>query len=267
MLLNSKYQTLLSVIKQYPSAAVAFSGGVDSTFLCKAVFDALDRKSLAVTVISPLIPQREADLARKTAASIGILHKIITISELSPAVAANPPDRCYYCKDIIFKRIITAAKEEGISVIFDGSNKDDLEDYRPGIRALRELEVVSPLQEAGFYKEEIRELSRQLGLETWDLPAYACLASRIPYNSVITGEKLSMVEQGEDYLHGLGFRQIRLRHHGEIARIEVARDEMNRLFNTELMDQIAKKLKQIGFLYVCLELEGYRMGNLNNSLQ
>ena len=180
---------------------------------------------------------------------------------------ANPPDRCYHCKNIIFKQIITAVKEDGIDVVFDGSNKDDLNDYRPGMRALRELEVVSPLQEAGLYKEEIRELSRQLNLETWNLPAYACLASRIPYNSVITGKKLSMVEQGEDYLHGLGFRQIRLRHHGEIARIEVARDEMNRLLNTELMDQIAKKLKQIGFLYVCLELEGYRMGNLNNSLQ
>jgi len=263
----SKYQTLLSVIRQYPSAAVAFSGGVDSSLLCRAVYDALGSNSLAVTVLSPLIPQREADLARKTAASVGIPHKIITIPELNPVVTANPPDRCYHCKKIIFDRIISAAAEEGISVVFDGSNKDDLQDYRPGLRALRELKVVSPLQEAGLSKEEIRELSRQLELETWDLPAYACLASRIPYHSVITKEKLTMVEKGEDSLHGLGFRQIRLRHHGEIARLEVSREERSRIMDPELMDRISGELKQLGFTYVCLELEGYRMGSLNKSLK
>ncbi len=267
MTLNSKYQTLLSIIRKYSSGAVAFSGGVDSTLLCKAVYDALGEKGLSVTIISPLIPQREIKLAKKSAVSIGITHKIITITELDPMVKANPPDRCYHCKKIIFRSILRAAKEEGISVVFDGSNVDDLKDYRPGLRALKELEVVSPLVEADLHKEEIRELSRQLNLKTWDLPSYACLASRIPYYSVITGEKLSLVEKGEDYLHGLGFSQIRLRHHGEIARLEVLRDDRSRFMNPEIMDQVSKELKQLGFLYVCLELEGYIMGNMNKVLK
>jgi uncharacterized protein len=263
---SSKYLNLLSYIKQYSSAVVAFSGGGDSTLLCRAAFDVMGKRSLAITVVTPLIPQREIVLARESAANIGIPHKIIEIPELDDQVQANPSDRCYHCKKIIFNRILSEARTSGIGTVFDGSNLDDQNDYRPGIRALKELKVLSPLKEAGLSKQDIRYISKQLNLPTWNLPAYACLASRIPYESPITSEKLYMVEQGEDYLQELGFKQVRLRHHGDIARIELAPEEMKNFIRPELMSLVSKRLKDLGFTYVCLELEGYRMGSLNEKI-
>jgi len=267
MSLTDKYQQLLSLIRQYPSAAVAFSGGVDSTLLCKAAEDALGKKALAVTVLSPLIPEREFSLTEKNAKALGLRHKVIRMEELDPLVSSNPADRCYHCKKIIFTKILKAAEDEGITTVFDGSNVDDLSDYRPGLRALGEMNIISPLQQTGLTKDEIRQLSHQLKLNTWNLPAYACLASRIPYGTAITNENLTMVEKGEDYLQALGFRQIRLRHHGNLARIEIARNERIRLFDESLIDEISKELKKLGFTYVCMELEGYRMGSLNSELK
>ncbi len=267
MSVDLKYQTLLTTIKKYPASAVAFSGGVDSTLLAKALYDVFGQKGLAVTVFSPLVPQWERLLAQKMAAFIGIPHRIIEIPELDADVVSNPPDRCYYCKNSIFKRIKSESEKEGISIVFDGSNTDDMDDYRPGMRALRELGIKSPLKEAGLDKESIRQISKHLKLKTWDHPSYACLASRFPYNSPITEEKLNMVEAGEDFLHTLGFRQIRLRHHDEIGRIEISRDEIDLMMDTETMDKVSMKLKELGFIYVCLELEGYKMGNLNKLLE
>lgn len=263
MPLNQQYKELLRIIKSYPSAAVAFSGGVDSTLLCKAAYDALGDKSLALTVFSPLIPQREKDLSRSMARFIGIRHEIIEVEQLDPVVLANPVDRCYFCKKTVFGNILAAAASVGISTVFDGSNVDDQKDYRPGMKALKELEIRSPLKEAGLTKADVRALSRELKLETWDLPAYACLASRIPYGSPITDEKLRTVERGEEILHQEGLRQVRLRHHGDIARLEIGQDELAGFLDLEKMARVSSALKKTGFSYVCLELEGYSMGSLN----
>jgi len=261
--IEEKYKNLLAVIGQYPSAAVAFSGGVDSTLLCKAAHDALGENAAAVTFFSSFIPQRERDLSKEMARSIGIGHSIIEQDRMTPQVLANPADRCYHCKKAVFGQIAEKARALGMEFIFDGSNTDDLKDYRPGMKALEELSVKSPLREAGFSKQDVRELSRYLGLKTWDMPAYACLASRIPYGSEITDEKLTMVEKGEEVLHELGFRQIRLRHHGDIARIEPAPEEMDEFLKPAVREKVSRALKEIGFTYVCMELEGYKMGSLN----
>ncbi len=260
---QEKYKRLTAFIKNYPSAAVAFSGGVDSTLLCRAAADALGDKALAVTVFSVLIPEREKEMSVAMARSIGINQKIIEFGKLDPVVASNPADRCYHCKKIVFSSITAAAAEGGIETVFDGSNVDDQSDYRPGMKALAELKIVSPLKECGLTKADIRDISRELELATWNLPAYACLASRIPYGSPLTGENLSMVEKGEAYLHSLGFRQVRLRHHDRIGRIELAREEMGRILEPALMEKISRSLKNLGYTYVCLELEGYAMGSLN----
>jgi uncharacterized protein len=202
------------------------------------------------------------DIARR----VGIEHVLVEESEIDCAVAANPKDRCYHCKKLEFSSIIAAAGERGIGVVLDGSNMDDLGDYRPGLKALEELGVVSPLREAGLGKKEIRELSRRFGLPTWDKPAFACLASRIPYGERIDREKLSRVEKAEDYLRARGFRQFRVRSHGDIARIEAAREERSKFFSEELLDEVSAALKSFGFLYAAFELEGYRMGSLNRAL-
>ncbi len=261
--INRKYEKLQRVIKDLGRAAVAFSGGVDSSFLCKVAHDVLGDEAIAVTVVSPMLPESELKGATELAASIGIRHVLVEDNEIEEEVAENPIDRCYYCKRVEFSTIQRAAAEHGIEHVLDGSNKDDLLDYRPGLKALEELAVVSPLREAGLTKNEIRELSRRLGLKTWDKPAFACLASRIPYGERITEKKLSKVEKAEDYLREAGFRQFRVRSHRDIARIELAPEEREKLFDTEKMDRISAALKSFGFLYVCVELEGYRAGNLN----
>ena len=265
MTLDEKYKNLLAGIAAHGSAAVAFSGGVDSCLLCYAAKAALGHKVLAITIDSPLLPRSEIACAAELARQIGIEHVLIK-EELDAKVAANPKDRCYHCKKLQFGKILLAAKERGPAVVLDGSNTDDLSDYRPGMKALQELRIASPLREAGMAKADIRELSRRFGLPTWNKPAFACLASRIPYGEPITGESLARVEKAEEALAACGFRQLRVRSHGAIARIEVAPEERKLFFNEETLDAVSRAIKACGFVYVAFELEGYRTGSLNKEI-
>jgi uncharacterized protein len=264
--LDEKYRHLLDFIASLGSAAVAFSGGVDSSVLCHAAAASLGKNAVAVTIVSPMLPRSEIDCARDIARRVGIVHILVEEPEIEEEVAANPKERCYFCKKIEFGNIQKAAAERGISVVLDGSNMDDLGDYRPGLKALEELKILSPLREARLTKDEIRELSRRFNLPTWDKPAFACLASRIPYGERIDREKLFRVERAEDTLRAKGFRQFRVRSHGDLARIEVAREERRRFFDEALLDEISQDFKSLGFLFVAFELEGYAMGSLNRSI-
>jgi uncharacterized protein len=264
--IDDKYRRLLDVIAAQGSAAVAFSGGVDSSFLCHAAEAALGKRAIAVTIVSPMLPQSEIDCAADIAKRVGIEHILVEEEGIDEEVAANPKDRCYFCKKIEFGNILKAARERGINAVLDGSNMDDLGDYRPGLKALEELKIVSPLREAGIHKAEVRELSKRFNLPTWDKPAFACLASRIPYGERIDREKLSRIEKAEDALRSVGFRQFRVRSHENIARIEVAPEERKRFFDEKILDDISRALKSYGFLYVALELEGYVMGNMNRAI-
>jgi len=267
---DAKYQALLKLIASYGSAAVAFSGGVDSSFLCHAARAALGDKALAVTVVSPMLPQSELDCAADVARRVGIAHVLVEEGGIGAEVAANPVDRCYHCKKEEFGLVQKAAGVRGIAVVLDGSNLDDLGDYRPGLKALEELGVKSPLRETCLTKADIRTLSRRFGLPTWDKPAFACLASRIPYGERIDREKLAMVEKAEDFLRAKGFRQFRVRSHetgtGFLARIEAAPEERRKFFDEALLDETAAALKALGFLYAAFELSGYTMGSLNRAL-
>ncbi|MDR1863762.1 MAG: ATP-dependent sacrificial sulfur transferase LarE [Treponema sp.] len=265
--LNEKYQHLLDYISSLGSAAVAFSGGVDSSFLCHAAVAALGKKAAAVTIVSPMLPKSERDCAGDIARRLGIEHILVEEPEIDEEVAANPRERCYFCKKIEFGNILKAAAERGIAAVLDGSNMDDMGDYRPGLKALEELRILSPLREAELTKSEIRELSRRFGLPTWDKPAFACLASRIPYGERIDREKLGRVEKAEDRLRAKGFRQFRVRSHGDLARIEVAGEERRRFFSEAMLDEISREFKSLGFLYVAFELEGYAMGSLNRLIR
>ena len=257
---------LKRIIIAHGNAAVAFSGGVDSTLLAKVCHDLLGNRSIAITIVSPLFPKSELVSAKKLASRIGIRHEIIEEKGIDEAVAVNTPDRCYHCKKIEFSSITARAAELGFTAVFDGSNVDDLKDYRPGKRALDELNISSPLREAGMTKDDIRAYSKELGLETWDNPALACLASRIPYGERITEESLSRIDKAEDFLRSLGLRQFRVRSHGDIARIEVSPEERVRFFDTDTMDRTAAAMKSFGFTYAALDLEGYRTGSLNRKL-
>ena len=261
------YEKLKSILRSCGQAAVAYSGGVDSTFLAKVGHDVLGANCVAITISSALLPKSELDRAEETARAIGIAHYVIRERDLEPGVAENPPDRCYRCKKIEFALIKQKAAELGIAHVLDGSNVDDLSDFRPGRRALQELGISSPLCEAGLTKAEIRELSKTLGLPTWNRPAAACLASRIPYGERITDEKLLRIERAEDFLRDMGFVRFRVRSHDHLARIEVAPEERAKMWDAEKMDRIAKALKSFGFLYVAVDLEGYRTGSLNEALQ
>ena len=264
--LDEKYCRLLALIAAHRRVAVAFSGGVDSSFLCRAARDALGDEAIAITVTSPMMPANDLESARQIAALTGIRHLFIDDPELDEAVAANPINRCYHCKKTEFARIAELARTHGVNTVLDGSNLDDEADYRPGLTALAELEVSSPLRVAGLTKSDIRELSRELGLPTWNKPAAACLGSRVPYGERITLAKLRSIEQAEQALRAHGFRQCRVRHHGDIARIEVAPDERHHFFDSRLLDTLSGEIKAAGFRYVCLELEGYTMGSLNRTL-
>ncbi|MDR2517444.1 MAG: ATP-dependent sacrificial sulfur transferase LarE [Spirochaetaceae bacterium] len=263
MTTDEKYEKLTGLLAALPGAAVAFSGGVDSSFLCHAAREALGDRAIAVTVISPMLPKSEREAASGVAARVGIRHVLIEEDEIDEEVAANPKERCYFCKKLEFGAIAEAARAHGVSTVLDGSNMDDLGDYRPGLKALAELNIMSPLREAGLTKDEIRALSKRFGLPTWDKPAFACLASRIPYGERISREKLSRVERAEDALRAAGFRQFRVRSHGDIARVEVAPEERSRFFELSFMDRISRELKAAGFIYAALELEGYTTGSLN----
>lgn len=267
MLLQEKYKLLKNIILEKGSAAIAFSGGVDSTFLLKVTKEVLGDKLLAITATSSTYPKRELNEAIKYAKDIQVKHVIISSEELEiEGFAENPKNRCYYCKKELYTKINTIALNNGISCVFDGSNIDDTGDYRPGMQAASELGVFSPLKEAGLTKNDIRELSKSLGLPTWNKPSFACLSSRFPYGHRITLSKLTMVDKAEQFLLDMGITQVRVRHHGEIARIEVEPSEREKFFNIKLMNHIGNELKKIGFTYVTLDLLGYRTGSMNETL-
>jgi uncharacterized protein len=250
------------------SVIVAFSGGTDSAYLAWAAASVLGGAALCVTADSPSYPSRHRAAAERLAREFSLHHEFIATGEMeNPEYRANEPDRCYYCKQELFTQLNALAKERGIAAVVDGANADDRGDYRPGRKAARELGVRSPLDEADLSKTEIRELSRRAGLPTWDEPASACLSSRIPYHSEVTPEKLAMIERAEDALLALGFRVCRVRHHGEVARVEIGPDEMARALDPETRDAMVRELKAVGYRYITLDLQGYRMGSLNEGVR
>jgi len=259
---------LLDWFKGKNGVLVAFSGGVDSTLVAYAAHRVLGDRALAVTADSVTLPPGELEEAVKTANLIGIRHRIVKVNELNePEFANNPPDRCYYCKRSLLRTLSKIAETEGLELLVDGSNADDYRDFRPGLKALREFKVRSPLAELGFTKNDVRFVSRSIGLPTADKPSMACLASRIPYGMKITYDKLRRVSEAEDYIKKLtGVKQIRVRDHDTIARIEVGRDERKMFFNEELMDSIWAKLRSLGYVYVALDLYGYKSGSLNEPI-
>jgi uncharacterized protein len=263
---EERLRELEGIVAPYGSALVAFSGGVDSSLALAIAARALPKKKvLAVTSNNETYLPSELDLARDFAASLGVEHLVVNTRELDdPNYASNPTNRCYFCKSTLYSDLAKLAAERGYACVVDGANKDDEGDYRPGRKAAKELGVVSPLSVAGVGKSEVRELARHLGLPSWDKPALACLSSRFPYGQEITPEKLSQVARAEEFLRREGFRQVRVRHHGEIARLEVGPQEMERAF--ALREEISAELNDAGFLYVTLDLAGYRSGSLNAAL-
>ncbi len=266
--LLAKQEVLLANLARAGRVMVAFSGGVDSSYLAWAAHRALGDDCLSVTAVSPSYPESHRAMAERIVEQFGLAHRFVDTHEMErSAYRANAPDRCYHCKSELFDTMERLGRELGFGRVSYGVNTDDRSDFRPGQRAADEHAVTAPLQEAGLSKQEIRTLSHAAGLPTADLPASACLASRLPYGTEVTIERLAQVEKGEEALRALGFRQIRLRHHGEIARVEIDPAELPRALEPEMAARIVRAIKPLGFRYVALDLEGYRMGSLNEVLQ
>ena len=266
--LAAKEARLRRSIAACESMIVAFSGGVDSAYLAWVATQVLGPAALCVTADSPSYADRHRQLACRTARECGFRHEIVRTTELErPEYRANPANRCYYCKHELYDVLSRMARERGIAVVADGNNADDRGDYRPGRQAARELGVRSPLDDADLTKADIRELARRAGLPVWDEPASACLSSRIPYHTEVTPEKLRMIERAEAVLHGLGFSVCRVRHHDTLARLEIGRPELPRALDPQVRDRIVTELRAIGYRHVTVDLQGYRMGSLNDGVQ
>jgi uncharacterized protein len=267
--MTAKTSLLEAIIRSRPKALVAFSGGVDSTLLLKVCADVLGPRNVtAVTGVSQTYTPEELRTAKRVARGLGVRHVLLETDELAcAAFAANPADRCYHCKRELFGKIAALAGSLGLDAFYDASNVDDLSDYRPGRRATEELGVVSPLLQAGLTKKDIRALSKRLGLPSWDKPANPCLASRVPYGTPITLETLERIRAGEEFLRSLGFPVVRLRHHGELARIEVPAADLPRLVRPALARRVAARLRSLGYLWTAADIEGYRMGSLNRAVR
>lgn len=266
--MDAKFSHLTDILRQSDQILVAFSAGVDSTFLLKAACLALGDGVVALTASSASVPPGELDAAKGFAASLGCRHIVLDSHEIdNPAYAQNPVNRCFFCKDELYRLCREQADKLGLATIVDGTNLDDLKDHRPGLQAADQWHIRHPLVEAGMTKEDIRSYSRELALPTWDKPSSPCLSSRFPYGTAIDVEKLKKVGACEVFLKELGFREFRVRYHGDLARIEVNQNEMDRLLDKTIRDAIVKHFKVVGFRFVSLDLQGFRSGSLNEGLK
>lgn len=266
--LRKKVERLRDIFQSMGRVVVAYSGGVDSTFLLRMARDTLGKENvLAVTALSPLYPERELRGAEKMAGEMGVRHLLIESNELKiEGFSKNPTNRCYFCKRELFGELRKLAQQEGISSVVEGSTLDDEGDYRPGKRAIGELKIRSPLVESFFTKSDVREVSKHLGLSTWDKPSFACLASRFPYGQEITEEDLRKVSEAEEFLVRLGFKQVRVRHYKDLARIEIYREEIGRLLDDSIREKVVEHLRKVGYKYITLDLQGFRSGSMNEVL-
>ena len=265
--IQEKYENLKEYLRELGSVAVAFSSGVDSTFLLKVAHEVLGDKVIAITASSNLFPRRELKEASTFCKNENIRQVIFGVEELDiEGFRNNPVNRCYLCKHSLFSKIKDIAAKNGISYVAEGSNMDDLGDYRPGLKAIAELEIKSPLRHVELYKQEIRELSKQLGLPTWKKPSFACLASRFVYGELISEEKLKMVDNAEELLRSKGFEQFRVRIHDKMARIEISPSDFEKIIKIEIREEIVQKFKEYGFKYISLDLQGYRTGSMNETI-
>lgn len=268
MELYQKLDNLKNRLEELGSIVVAYSGGVDSNFLLKVAKDTLGDKVIAVTLKAMMHSKVEIEESKEYAKKFGVKHIVVNVEKFDiEEFLENGPKRCYYCKKAVFNKIKEVANENNIKYVADGTNLSDLGDYRPGLIALDELDIISPLKESGLTKEDIRLLSKEMGLSTHNKPAFACLATRIPYGTRITDEMLRMIEKGEQYLIELGFSQFRVRHHGDIARIEVEKAEIHKFFSNDILEKTNNKFKEIGFKYTTLDMNGYSMGSMNKAIE
>ena len=266
MILNPKYNELVTYLKDLERVAVAFSGGVDSSLLLAVAREALGDNVVGITIDSPALPRYELEDARMIADKVGVKHVIVKSDEIEPEVKNNPVNRCYFCKKLEFGSVKEEAERLGFKYVLDGSNADDTKDYRPGMKATKELQVLSPLLEKNISKAEVREFSRMLNLPTWNKPAYACLFSRIPYGHEIKLEDLVKIEAAEKFFIDKGFKTIRVRCHDDLARIEVSKEQREKLIEEPFATEIVSTLKEIGFKFITLDIQGYRMGSFNENV-